>query len=122
MRFDRSWIPGIITLLAVVILRRQVLGLPAEIRSLIGLAIAGWLVWTGIQILRGRNQDAFLSRAAGPKVQYWRGQRIVLEEERPRSARLSLRLPPWPVAASALLCVLIGLGAVLILVGDFLDR
>ncbi|HEY1013969.1 MAG TPA: hypothetical protein VGE07_14755 [Herpetosiphonaceae bacterium] len=114
MRFERSWIPGIVTLAVAVIISTQILKLPFTLRGVLGAAIAGWLLWTGVQILRGRSGLAHLPRSGGPKVQYWRGQRVVLDDGPARRPR-SLALPPWPQASGAIGSVLIGLSALVIL-------
>lgn len=120
MRFERSWIPGIITLVVAVVIRNQIMRLPFELRGLLAAAIAGWLLWTGVQILRGRSGMAHLPRAGGPKVQYWRGQRIVLDDG--PAKRRGLALPPWPQATGAIGAALIGLSALAILAAAFAAR
>ena len=87
MRFERSWLPAILIILAIFFLGRQLRQLPDGVQLALGVAGGGWLLWTAWQIWRNPTGGAELG-AGGRRVQYWRGQRIEVEPP-PRNARRS---------------------------------
>ncbi|HYF63848.1 MAG TPA: hypothetical protein VD886_13595 [Herpetosiphonaceae bacterium] len=82
MRFDRSWLPGILAFVGVIVLRREVLRTPPAVQLALAALMGGWLLWTAWGIWRTPTRGAEFG-AGGKRVQYWRGQRIELEPARP---------------------------------------
>jgi hypothetical protein len=87
MRFDRSWLPGIVALIVLLLIRREVARTPLELQLALAALMGAWLLWTAWNIWRNPTRAAEFG-SGGKRVQYWRGQRIELAPP-PRTARRS---------------------------------
>lgn len=117
MRFDRSWMPAIIAILGLFMLRTQVLAMPNVARVAIMLVGCGFLLWIAWQIWQNRQGSRLFS--SSPQVQYWRGQRIEMKPT--QSYKKSLKLEPRTIALIALygLAGLTGIIGTLLNLGRF---
>lgn len=118
MRFDRSWLPGIAAVLGLILLERQLFGLPWAFRALLATAGSMWFLWTAWNIWRnpvGRGE--FANR--GPRVQYWRGQRI---ETPPASRARRVSSLPATQLIMAIFYAVTGAGILAIVVTGLMRR
>jgi hypothetical protein len=118
MRFDRSWLPGILAIVGAVLLQRQILRAPLEVRLALAALMGGWLLWTAWSIWRNPTRGAEFG-AGGKRVQYWRGQRIELAPP-PRPARRSA--PPTTQLLIAAFYAVVGAMVLAVVAFSALDR
>ena len=103
MRLNRSWLPGIMAIVALVVLQRQLFRLPWPALTALAIAAGLWFLWIAWNIWRNPTGGAQLG-GGGARVQYWRGQRIELAPA-PRQRR-----PNTPPARQLALALAYGLG------------
>ncbi|MBM7845218.1 hypothetical protein [Herpetosiphon giganteus] len=117
MRFDRSWIPAILAVVGLFVIRNQVWTMPNLARVGLVFVGCGFLLWVAWQIWQNRQGSTRFSNSS--QVQYWRGQRIEIKPTQSRSS--SLRLEPQTIAIIALygLTGLTGILGALLKLGRF---
>ena len=77
----------IVVIIAILFAFQVVPRLPLEIRLILGLASAGFMLFHSVNQLRSSGGGASLT--SGKRVQYWRGQRIEIEEPRSKAIKRS---------------------------------
>ncbi len=120
MRFDRSWLPAIAVVLVLVLLQRQVRGLPWSAQTLLAVAGGLWLLWIAWRLWRNPTGGAEFG-GGGKRVQYWRGQRIELAPA-PSQRQQKLKTPPPLQLALAIAYGLAGAGILALVVGGLIRR
>jgi hypothetical protein len=118
MRFDRSWLPGIIVVLVLVLLQQRVLRLPWSAQAVLAIGGGLWFLWTAWNIWRNPTGGAAFG-SGGRRVQYWRGQRIELA---PAPRQPKIKTPPPAQLALAIAYALSGAGILAAVVGGLLRR
>ncbi len=117
MKFDRSWIPAIVAVVGLFIIRNQVWTMPNLARVALVFVGCGFLLWVAWQIWQNRQGSTRFSNSS--QVQYWRGQRIEIKQT--PAGKKSLNLEPRTIALIALygLTGLTGIIATLFNIGRF---
>ncbi len=87
MRSQQSWLIPVGVLIALLILQRQIYHLPPVVRAVLGLVGAGWIMQQGLLTMRQQPRRG----SSGQTVQYWRGQRYVLDNPQPTRSAPSLQ-------------------------------
>lgn len=103
----------IVVIVAILFAFQVVPRLPLEIRLILGLAAAGFMLFHSFNQLRSSGGGTSLT--SGKRVQYWRGQRVEIEEPRSKAIKRSfnrrtgIALVYVAVGASALIVFAISL-------------
>lgn len=104
-KIDLRWV--FVIVLVVLLLFLDELRIPWQLAAAVGLAAGAYLLNIGWQ--RFRESGGMTAR---PRVTYWRGERIVLDQPR----RRQVRVPPWPTLTSAILYLLLGVTTIALVI------
>lgn len=103
-RYDLRWVFVIVLLL---LLLPSPLGIPYHLRVAIGIILGAMAINIGVQALRYGGAG----RTSAQKVTYWRGQRIVLSQDRSKKSSVP---DNWPALVGARMYIALGTISVLL--------
>ena len=117
MNLDRNLVTGLAIIVVLWLIRANLWRLPDAIVYMLGFFLGGWLISIGWQAWRGTPGGGARS---GQRVQYWRGQRIVIDEPPQRTLSRSLSWSHFAAGIYMLLGTLLLLMLVLAVLENFL--